>query len=294
MTAALSPATEIRLIVARELRRSVRSVKGIVIGVITLLGAVGASFLFVLAQSMNAQKAGSQEALTELRRQMIEKSTGDSALAAHLASMPESLQNFLDITVWLGPLLVALLGFDLIAGELQHKSVRFWTVRSRRWSYYTGKLLGLWLLVGLITLVLNAIVDTVAVVKGVITAGQLFTWGPACWLIAFVIAGAWTAIAVFISSTTRQPIVALLITFATFFTLWVVHAVGTALRVKDMIESNGVLPPQPWYEYLYPNSYENMLLTPGGKSIALGLTALLGFVVVSIASGSMLIQRRDI
>ena len=36
---ALSPATEIRLIAARELRRSVRSVKGIILGIITLLGA---------------------------------------------------------------------------------------------------------------------------------------------------------------------------------------------------------------------------------------------------------------
>src|SRR6516225_3998673 len=162
----------------RELTRSVRSVKGIAVGAITLLGAIAASFLVVFMQNADVEKAGSQEALTELHRQILEKQTGDAALAASLASMPEALSTFLGITVWLGPLLVALLGFDLVAGELQNKSVRYWAVRSRRSSYFAGKLLGLWALVGLVTLVLDLIVNVVAVAKGVVTGHELLAWGP--------------------------------------------------------------------------------------------------------------------
>lgn len=300
---------EIRLIAMRELTRSVRSVKGIAVGAITLLGAIATSFLVVFMQGADVQKAGSTEALTELHRQILEKQTGDAALAAYLAPMPEALSTFLDITVWLGPLLVALLGFDLIAGELQNKSVRFWAVRSRRSSYFAGKLLGLWALVGLVTLVLDVIVNVVALAKGVVTGHELLVWGPRSWLVAFLVAGAWAAIATFISSCFRQPIVALLTTFGTFFVLWVLHAVGAALRVRDMFQEAAAaaataapdappphlnVPPMHWYEYLYPNNYKELLLSPEGKTLMVGLILVLAYVISSIAGGSVLFRKRDI
>jgi len=301
----LSPVAEIRLIATRELTRSVRSVKGIAVGAITLLGAIAASFLVVFMQNADVEKAGSQEALTELHRQIIEKQTGDAALAASLASMPEALSTFLGITIWLGPLLVALLGFDLIAGELQSKSVRYWAVRSRRSSYFAGKLLGLWALVGLVTLVLDLIVNAVAVAKGVVTGHELLAWGPRSWLVAFLVAGAWAAIATFISSLFRQPIVALLTTFGTFFVLWVLSAVGSALRLREVLLAAAamadtpdakppVLPPMHWYEYLYPNNYKELLLAPESKSVVIGLMLVLAYIVASIAAGSVLFRRRDI
>lgn len=301
----MSPVAEIRLIATRELTRSVRSVKGIAVGAITLLGAIAASFLVVFMQNADVEKAGSQEALTELHRQIIEKQTGDAALAASLASMPEALSTFLGITIWLGPLLVALLGFDLIAGELQSKSVRYWAVRSRRSSYFAGKLLGLWALVGLVTLVLDLIVNAVAVAKGVVTGHELLAWGPRSWLVAFLVAGAWAAIATFISSLFRQPIVALLTTFGTFFVLWVLSAVGSALRLREVLLAAAamadtpdakppVLPPMHWYEYLYPNNYKELLLSPESKSVVIGLMLVLAYIVASIAAGSVLFRRRDI
>jgi ABC-type transport system involved in multi-copper enzyme maturation permease subunit len=291
----------------RELTRSVRSVKGIAVGAITLLGAIATSFLVVFMQGADTQKAGSQEALTELHRQILEKQTGDAALAAYLAPMPEALSTFLDITVWLGPLLVALLGFDLVAGELQNKSVRYWAVRSRRSSYFAGKLLGLWALVGLVTLVLDLIVNSVAVAKGVVTGHELLAWGPRSLLVAFLIAGAWAAIATFISSCFRQPIVALLTTFGTFFVLWVLHAVGAALRVREALLAAATaasdtpdahpsvsLPAMHWYEYLYPNNYKELLLSPESKSLVVGLMLVLAYVIVAIVGGSILFRRRDI
>ncbi len=304
----MSPVAEIRLVAMRELTRSVRSVKGIAVGAITLLGAIATSFLVVFMQNADVQKAGSTEALTELHRQILEKQTGDAALAAYLAPMPEALSTFLDVTVWLGPLLVALLGFDLVAGELQSKSVRFWAVRSRRSSYFAGKLLGLWALVGLVTLVLDVIVNVVAVAKGVVTGHELLSYAPRSWLVAFLIAGAWAAIATFISSCFRQPIVALL-TFGTFFVLWVLNAVGAALRVRDVMVAAAAaaadapegappphlsLPAMHWYEYLYPNNYKPLLLSPEGKSVVIGLMLVLAYVVVAIAAGSVLFRKRDI
>lgn len=289
----MSPATEIRLLVAREVVRSVRSVKGLVLGVITLVGAVIASIAVTWIEGSDLAKAGSAEALTQMKREMLEKQLGDAQLAAYLAAMPESLKMFLEITVWLAPLLIALLGFDTVAGELQHKSVRFWTVRTRRGSYFAGKVLGLWALVGLITLALSLLVDLFALARGYVGFGALLGWGARFYMVAFVIAGAWAAIAVFISSCFKQPIAALLTTFGTFFLLWIASVAGIAVRARELIET-GTMPPMRWYEYLYPNAYDNLLLSPQPGNVFKALGILLGFVAVAIAGGSVLFAKRDV
>jgi ABC-2 type transport system permease protein len=291
----LSPATEIRLLVARELRRSVRSVKGIIIGIITLIGAAVASFVCVQLESTDREAAQvtSNAAFIEMKKAAIEKATGDASFASYAASIPTSLLVFLKVTVWLGPLLIALLGFDVMSSELQHRSVRFWTVRTRRWSYFTGKTLGLWAVVALITLALNVIAGTVAAVKGFVTPGQLLTWGVRFWLVAVLIAGTWAAIAAFISSCFRTPILSLLTTFITFFVMWVVSLVGLIARAKDMIET-GVAKDMNWYEYLYPNSYDTLLLAQETTRVLMALGILVGFVIVANAAGAALFQRRDI
>jgi ABC-type transport system involved in multi-copper enzyme maturation permease subunit len=291
----LSPASEIRLIVFREIRRSVRSVKGIVLGVLTLIGAFVASLVCVLIEGKDREtvQAASNEAFIEMKKQAFEQATGNAQLAAQLATIPNSLLVFLKITVWLAPLLIALLGFDLVSGELQHRSARFWTVRTRRWSYFTGKMIGLWVLIGLITLVVNAIADTVALARGYVTIGQLATWGVRFWLVAFVIAGAWAAIATFISSCFKTPMLALLTTFGAFFVLWLLGVGGFIERIKDMATTH-VTNPMSWYEYLYPNSYDELLLSPETTRVLTALGVLIGFVVLTNAAGAALFQRRDI
>lgn len=296
----MNAATEISLLVTRELRRSVRSLKGIILGIITLVGAVLTSIMVVWIQGSDLAAAGGADALAEANRKMIERHTGDAGMAAQLASMPESLSYFLNITIWLGPLLIALLGFDGVAGELQNKAVRFWAVRSRRWSYFAGKVLGLWFLVGLVVLVLDVIVCSVALAKGYLSAGDAVRWGARIWFVAFVIAGAWAALATLISSFYKQPIAALLTTFGVFFLLWLVNFIGGFVRAKQMIETareTGQVPvalPLRWYEYLYPNGYDQMLLSADASKVFTALAVLLGFVVVAIAGGSLVFAKRDI
>jgi ABC-type transport system involved in multi-copper enzyme maturation permease subunit len=291
----LSPATEIRLIAAREIRRSVRSVKGIVLGILTLLGAFVTSLVCVWLEGSDRahDNAASTEAYTELRKAAIEKATGDASFAAYAASIPTSLLVFLKVTVWLAPLLIALLGFDLMSSELQHRSVRFWTVRTRRWSYFTGKMLGLWSVVALMLLALNVMAGIVAAARGYVTPGQLFTWGLRFWLVAVVIAGSWAAIATFISSCFRTPMLSLLTTFLAFFVMWVVGLIGFVVRARDTVDT-GVQKNMAWYEYLYPNTYDTLLLSPETTKVLTALGVLVGFVVLANAAGAALFQRRDI
>lgn len=293
--ASMSPALEIRLMVARELRRSVRSVKGIILGVLTLVGALATAFVCVKIEGASRADAGaaSTQAYVELRRQAIEKVTGDASFAAYAASIPSSLLVFLKITVWLGPMLIALLGFDIMSSEFQYRSVRFWTVRTRRWTYFAGKLLGLWLLVGLVTFALNAIAGGFAAAFGYVTMAQLVGWGLRFWFVAFVIAGAWASIATLISSRFKTPILALLTTFGTFFVMWLFGLGGFISRVKAATDT-GIVQDMSWYEYLYPNAYDTLLLAQQPQRVLLALGILLGFVAVCTAGGSFLFARRDI
>ena len=121
-----------------------------------------------------------------------------------------------------------------------------------------GKTLGLdRLLVGLVTLALNSVATTVALARGYVTVGQMFTWGVRFWFVGFIIAGAWAAIATFISSCFKSPILSLLTTFASFFVLWLVDIGGLVERMRD---ESGVAQQMSWYEYFYPNAYDTLLL----------------------------------
>ena len=285
----MNPATEIRILAAREMRRSVRSTKGIVLGLLTLLGAFVTSFVCVWLEGKQRalEHAMSTEQFVELKRQLLEKQMGDAARAAYEANVPLSLHAFLEITIWLAPLLIALLGFDVMSSELQHRSVRFWTVRVRRSSYFVGKFFGLWALVGLITLALNVISGAVAMSNGYVTPAQFFTWGLRFWLVALLITGTWAAVATFISSCFKTPVVALLTTFAAFFVLWLLGVAGLVSRTSEAVETS-VLREMRWYEYFYPNAYDSMLLAPEATKVVAGVCILLAFMALVTVAGSAL------
>jgi ABC-type transport system involved in multi-copper enzyme maturation permease subunit len=291
----LSPAVEISLVFRRELRRNLRSAKGIALGVLTLLGAFVSALVCVSIEGSERAHAQAidNEAYIAFKRTAIEAATGEPTVAAFIASAPSSLLLFLKINIWLAPLLVALLGFDAVAGELQHRTVRFWTLRTRRSSYFAGKLLGLWGVIALVTLAIHALADGVALARGYVGWGDVATWGVRFWLVGVAIAGAWVAIATILSASLRSPAAALLTTFAAFFMLWTAGVVGSIARVAKNVGS-GAASPMRWFEYLYPNSYDTMLLSPQAAKVATGSGVLLAFVALAIVAGSALFEARDV
>jgi ABC-type transport system involved in multi-copper enzyme maturation permease subunit len=289
----VTPALEISLVVRRELRRNFRSAKGIALGALTLLGAFVSALVCTSIEGSDRAAYGGDAAYVEFKRVLIEKATGDADFAAHMASAPTSLLLFLKINVWLAPLLVALLGFDAISGDLQNRTVRFLTLRTRRSSYFAGKLLGLWAIVALVTLAIHALADGVALSRGYVGPGDIATWGVRFWLAGVAIAGAWVSVATIISASLRSPGAALLTTFAAFFALWIAGAVGSVARVARAVGSDSVSPVR-WFEYLYPNSYDSLLLAPQAARVATGVGVLLGFVLVALVAGAALFQARDV
>jgi ABC-type transport system involved in multi-copper enzyme maturation permease subunit len=174
------------------------------------------------------------------------------------------------------------LGFDSIAGEMQHRTVRYFTMRARRASYFIGKTIGLWLVVSIITLVLHSLVWIVAVTRGGISSSVGFGWGFHLWLITLPISAAWCGFATLIGSQFKSPILALLVTFAIFFVIWVLGLIG---MVSESVY---------WFRFIYPNTFEDWMLSPHADRVAKGAAICAALGTVTAAAGAVLFTRKDV
>lgn len=301
----MSPAAEITLVAGRELRKSIRSVKGIILGILTLLGSFLAVLICIWIESGVRDKIGGAgtAAFQDAYEKGAIKAGADPDAAHYIAHMPISLVTFLKVLVWIGPMLVALLGFDSVSGDLQHRGIRFWTVRSRRWSYLLGKFFGLWGIVSIVTAALMVISSIAVLIRGYITIGDFFTWGVRCWVISALIVGTWTAVAIFVSSRFKTPLLALLTTFGAFFCMWLPGFIGWAMRWGSAISADtpeakaaasNVVASIKWYEYLYPNGYDNLLLSPKPLHVAAGVGACAVYMILFVGLGAALFAKKDV
>jgi hypothetical protein len=64
-------------------------------------------------------------------------------------------------------------------------------------------------------------------------------------------------------------------------------------RLSQIAGAEGASPVR-WFEYLYPNSYDTLLLAPQAAKVATGAGALLGFVAVALVAGAALFEARDV
>lgn len=267
-----------------------RSVKGIILAILSLLGGTLAAFVMALIEELRkselAQKM-SPEDIKEFQVRALSETFHDADMGRSLAEAPGVLLVTLGLTVWLTPLLVALMGFDSISGDLQHKSVRYWSLRSRRSSYFVGKWLGLWATVSAVTLFMDLLIWIVCVARGQASFGATFGWGFRFWLTSLPMSAAWCGIAVLVSSIVKTPILALLSTFGSFALLWMLWVMGKVFLVKDMTAGASL-------QYIYPNHYDVFLLHPFAHKVLTGLGACFGMAAAYMGIGSYFFARRDV
>ena len=279
----MSPLSEIRFVAQRELGKSFRSAKGIVLLVLSLLAGIGATLILVKAQQLKREEfAGADaEALRSLREKAATQIFGDPATGKSLADAPEVLVAVLLLTIWLTPLIISLLGFDSVSGDLQHKAVRYWTLRTRRWSYFIGKFVGVWATVSMITFAMHALIWVLCIVRGEAPAASALGWGIRFWLITLPISAAWCGLATVVSSLFKTPILSLLAIFAAFFALWLMWGIGQVAHTEVL-------------QYVYPNFYDSMLVNPRLDRAMTGLAACLGMAAAYVGAGSFLFAKRDV
>lgn len=280
--------------VQRELRKSFRSIKGIILSVLTVAGGGGLALLFAqsddIRQKRMHEKEISPEMLLEAKRKLFGWWFMDEKTGEHLGSAPGLIFFLFAVSLVLMPALVLLLGFDSVAAERQHRTVRYWTVRSRRSSYIIGKWLGLWATCGIVALGMHALIWIVCTVRGEAPLADIVSWGFRFWCASMPILGMWCAVAVFISSLMRVPIIALLTTAGTFFVWWLVYI---PFWVGGHNDPDVITAPTPVL-YIFPNFYDRFLLSPQIGPFLTGLAVCFGFAAAMLAASSALFAKRDV
>jgi ABC-type transport system involved in multi-copper enzyme maturation permease subunit len=290
---AVNPILETWIIVSRELRKNFRSVKGIALLTLSVLGgAVLALAYAFIEQKKKEFGIANGEGLETMRQNAYMQLYGDEAMAKYLAPSSEGLAFSTYVSFWLLPLLIAIVGFDGISGEVQHRSVRFWTARSRKTSYYAGKVVGLWLTIVGMLLVTHVIVWIVLVIFGASSASAIFGWGVRYFVTIIPTAAAWTSVAVLVASQFRAPLVSLLSVCALFFVMFVSNVGGGLYTAIQKAKGNEGA--KNFVNYIYPSAYDSFLLHPSPAKWGMALGLCFAFVIVCGGLGMAIFQKRDV
>jgi ABC-type transport system involved in multi-copper enzyme maturation permease subunit len=287
-------ASEVGLIVGRELKKNFRSIKGIILAALTLLGGGGVGALLAWVDKRALEAGITQADIAKEQTPALVRGYG-MVTGEYLASAPPSLLSVQLVMVWLAPMLVALMGFDAVSGEIQHRSLRFWTVRCRRVSFYLGKVLGIWAVVSTLTFAMSFIVWIFCMGMGAASVGAIMKWGLRFWIASLPLSLMWVSLAVMLGGLFRTPILSLLTIFGAFFLVWVFFWVVPGIFGAPDWKPD--VPPTPFWDalkHVYPNHYDRYLLSPKPGQVIAGIAGCLTFAALPAALGSYLLQRRDV
>ncbi|MEO7091647.1 MAG: hypothetical protein ABI175_00265 [Polyangiales bacterium] len=276
----MNPVNEIWLLVLRELRKNLCSVKGLVLLLICMLGAVATSLVISRASDLSKEKGVDSQQAAGASFEVL-KELYDATVAKRMVGVPAVPLAMLIGIVFLLPSFTALVSFDSVSSELQFKAVRYWTVRVRRVSFFLGKVFGVFTLVAVATLVMNMLTWIIAIARDVSPFGATVGWGLELWASVLPIVFAWCSMAVFISSLVKTPILALLFNFAANLALGLIYVVAKASQSEVLT-------------YVYPNRYDVYLLSSASDRVLMGLAGCFAFAGVFLVAGSLLFQRRDL
>jgi hypothetical protein len=131
----MTPLSEVGLTCLREMRKNLRSAKGIVMGVLFLLGGGAASLIYVaLSAFADRLRDGREVPEDQIRaiREELWKGVYNADVGAYLSHSPLIFVALFKATLWFIPFMTLMIGFEQIAGDLQHRTIRYTAVRARR------------------------------------------------------------------------------------------------------------------------------------------------------------------
>lgn len=276
----MSPLREVFLLALRELRRNLRSVKGFILINLSLLVGCAVAFLMV---KLGEQRFNGAPPDDVMRAVWYERVLEDKDVAARWAATPSMLFNLHILFLpYLSIFLIAMMGFDSIAGDVQHRTVRFFLSRSRRASYFVAKTFGTWISVALITLLIGILGWILLIAMAGFGVTEVLTTGLFFWIVSLPISLVWAALGTWLSSLFRTPSHALLTTLGVFFFLYLTRLFSFLSETYKPLR------------WIYPNTYDTWILGAGAEKPLAALGALLVMTTFINALGALQFQRRDL
>lgn len=283
-------ASEVGLTAGRELRRALASARGVALLVLFLLGGTGGSLLYIKASQYNVLAAVTdarftpEQAAEIMAKAKLEalKQVYPEATAVALAACPSVLLFLFKGTMLVLPLLALMLGFDVVAGDVQHRTIRYLVGRASRPALVVGKALGLWTLLALITLMMHATIWLAAMFNHEGTFAQVYGWGLRWWALSLGGAACATGLTTLVSSAFRTPPLALVSGVALQFGLWMLGLIVGFLTEGDAVTS--------WL----PGKVDGLLVSHDPVIVASAVVRLLAWSAAFVGGAVALVKWRDV
>lgn len=291
---------DVWLITVYSLKESLRSRRAWTIALLFLLIAVLGAWAFVssirLAESSVTTLTGGMvdpHAITnspEFRKQL--KRIFDGKLVDYLATLPPLglfLAYMLPIAI---PWIVALTSADLIAGDVQHRTVRYVLLRTARINYVVGKVIAQSILICGITftsLVPTVIIANTQLASFDATATMIYLLQSSPALLAY--AFGFVGLAALASQLTTTPSKALALAVALFAVLWLV---GLATPTLAFDGAHPLLSLFRVLSFISPYHAKSYLLEPELSTRLMGVAMSLFFGALFTGLGFLQFSRRDV
>lgn len=286
---------ETLLVAGHDLKHSLRSTKALVFlllyAVMTLLvggGVVWATGRVMeevdrlgLTRGMDPAELAEEKA--KAYRQLVSQFVDDEEAVEHYASIPVVVLFFFWATRVFLPLLIGLMSYDQINGELHNRSIRYTLLRARRGALLAGKLTSNMTLILGLTVATNLLLLGFAVLRiPDFDLGGAVWHVVRFWLLTLPLAAAWLAVSSFLSTLFRSPYYSLLAMLGVLFlslALWLLSLAWDAIE------------PAKW---LFPWQYGGFLASPKPAEVLLGVGGFLGFACVFTLLSFVVFYRRDV
>lgn len=273
-------AREVGVVAQRELLRNLRSTKGIAMFALFFLGGLLPAVVRLMARKLAGDTP--EEVAHAFFETYLSKKFGNDSIVHYLADAPPTIYFLLEGTLTFLPLLVLVVGFDRIAGEIQHRTLRYSAGRAARPSIVLGKAIGIWGVVAVMISVLHVTVWVIALVQGGTGVGSVLSWGGRVLLFSVVGAGAYVGFTSLMSSLFRTPIVVLFVGAGVGFAIWLTHGIL------------GIFPSTERLTWIFPNRYEKLLFEPDPLVVLGGLGLFIAWGALCVAASSLIVSRRDV
>jgi ABC-type transport system involved in multi-copper enzyme maturation permease subunit len=273
----------------RELRRTIRSAKGIVGTALFLLGGIG--FALVVFNTLSrlqyySANRAQQESVRENGLQaMYDGVEGKDEIVRYLLKMPEPLIAYYPMATFFVGMLIFVWGFDAIAGDVQYRTIRYVTLRARRPSLVIGRWLALWLSSVIANLLVSAVLWLGLVVKGGFEVGVVAEYGFRVLAASSVFSLWYAALTIFCSSLYRTPVLGLLTTLGISVGLYVVKGLSSISTMPEWVKA---------LHKALPGSWDDLLLSPAFSQWGVGMGVCFAWTFVAVAAASVVLQKRDV
>lgn len=227
--------------------------------------------------------------------------TDDAAMLKSLAELPLVLLVVFKITLRFVPLLIALMGFDQLAGEIGPKSIRFFVVRVRRSSLVLGKFLAQATLFSLLSIISTLMMVGVAkALNSDFAMADVAVWLVKLLVSSLVLALAYLAVTSLCSAMVKQASVSLVLNIIVLFVVWFVALIGESFRfpgesaqgaVSQIITSES---PIAYVRYLSVWHFGQDLLHPHLREFLTAVVMHLGFAATFLGLTQIIVSKRDL